>query len=313
LISISIPENVTSIGSRTFSGCTALSTVFISNSVNNINDAAFQNCVSLISVNIPNGVTTIGNQVFSGCSSLTSINIPESVTSIGTAAFDGCKLRNVLIKCSTPPIAMMDSFSDQTYYHTTLYVPTDCWDAYAYDDNWYKFHNIRETATEEELLSSQLAYTLMDANTFTYSVYDPVNDCIGIISSVGINEDNPNHCWQVINANGSRCLYNVGAKKFLKSSSNGAYELSDIVTPIKMENGEKGIVIGAQNTKQWAFINNERMNTEQAVITRLDNIPTNLQKERSYFDIQGRKQNTPQKGVNIIRKSNGTTRKVLIK
>ncbi len=115
----------------------------------------------------------------------------------------------------------------------------------------------------EEQLSMLQAYTLMDASTFAYSVYDPVNNCIGTIASVsGIDENNPNHSWQVIEADGSRYLYNVGAKKFVVVSANDSFALTDTPTSINMENGENGIIIGAQTTKQWALVNNERLSAE---------------------------------------------------
>ena len=308
---IIIPDAITSIGKCTFYDCSCLTSVTIPNSVTSIEDRAFSYCSGLTSVIIPNSVTSIGYSAFSGCNGLTSMTIPSSVTGIGLSAFSGCKLRNVLIKCNTPPMGG-DAFSNQTYYHTTLYVPTGCWDAYAYDNNWYKFINIRETAMEEEQLSMQQAYTMMDAGTFAYSVYDPVNDCIGTISSVGIDENNPNHSWQVIEADGSHYLYNVGAKKFVVASANG-YALSESPTPIEMSNGDNGIIIGSQSDKQWALVTNERMNAEQAIIDGIDDIPTSLQSGASYYDLQGRRIGNRNRGVNIIRYSDGTSRKVLLK
>lgn len=234
------------------------------------------------------------------------------MTTIGKNAFNGCKLRNVLVKRNTPPNAEDYFVSTKTFYHTTLYIPTGSWDAYAYDNKWYQFINIRETAMTEEQLNTQQVYTLMNANTFTYSVYDPVNDCINAISSVGIDENNPNHNWQVIDFNGSRCLYNIGAKKFVKSV-NGSLVLSGFPIPIEMKNGDNGIIIGEQTSKQWALVNNESMNVEQAIITGIDEISTDLQNSNILYDLNGRKLSSPQKGINIIRMSDGTTRKMMIK
>ena len=227
-----------------------------------------------------------------------------------------CKLRNVLIKCATPP-AGSSAFSSQTYYHTTLYVPAGCWDAYAYDDNWYLFHNIRETATTEEQVAMQQAYTLMDAETFTYSVYDPVNNCIGTIKSVSaIDENNPNHSWQVIADGSKQYLYNLGAKKFATNGADGRLVLTAEPTPIDMENGDNGIVLGSQSARQWALVGNDRLSVEQDIITgidEIDEIADTQQGESISYDLQGRRIGKPQKGVNIIRNDDGTTKKVLIK
>ena len=224
-----------------------------------------------------------------------------------------CKLRNVLIKCATPP-AGSSAFSSQTYYHTTLYVPAGCWDAYAYDDNWYLFHNIRETATTEEQVAMQQAYTLMDAETFTYSVYDPVNNCIGTIKSVSaIDENNPNHSWQVITDGSKQYLYNLGAKKFATNGADGRLVLTAEPMPIDMKNGDNGIVLGSQAARQWALVGNDRLSVEQDIITGIDEIANTQQGESISYDLQGRRIGKPQQGVNIIRNANGTTKKVLIK
>ena len=85
-----IPNNVTSIGERAFSGCSGLTSVTFPNSVTSIGDFAFYGCSGLTSVTISNGVTRIGVYAFSDCSGLTSVTIPNSVTSIGGHAFEDC-------------------------------------------------------------------------------------------------------------------------------------------------------------------------------------------------------------------------------
>ena len=118
LISITIPNSVTTIGENAFweSG---LTTIDIPNSVTTIGDGAFI-YTGLTSINIPNSVTTIGKEAFKGCSSLTSVNIESGeigkktflncsnltsvnigsdVTSIGENAFEGCSnLTSVIIE-----------------------------------------------------------------------------------------------------------------------------------------------------------------------------------------------------------------------
>jgi hypothetical protein len=85
-----IPNSVTSIGDRAFSGCTGLTSIEIPNSVTSIGSYAFYECSGLTNINIPNSVTSIGRYAFYHCSGLTSINIPNSMTSIGSDAFYYC-------------------------------------------------------------------------------------------------------------------------------------------------------------------------------------------------------------------------------
>ena len=125
LASITLPASIMGIGSRAFSGATALTSITIPAGVISIGDGAFKNTTALtsISVNpanpsytsidgmllnkevttliqyavaksatsitIPAGVTTIGRQAFSGATFLTSITMQTGVTTIEQGAFNG--------------------------------------------------------------------------------------------------------------------------------------------------------------------------------------------------------------------------------
>jgi hypothetical protein len=90
LLSVTIPNSVTSIGNGAFSYCTSLASVTIPDSVTSIEDYAFYNCFSLASVTIPDRVTSIEDYAFYNCFSLASVTIGSSVTSIGDYAFSDC-------------------------------------------------------------------------------------------------------------------------------------------------------------------------------------------------------------------------------
>jgi len=126
---------VTSIEYYAFSGCYFLKDAFINNSAltsddnwgailydTETPDGLLISDNSIIvrcrpwatSVTIPNSVTSIGENAFYGCTGLTSITIPASVTSIGYNAFGGCKLRNVLVKCATPPTNTLENYNNNT-------------------------------------------------------------------------------------------------------------------------------------------------------------------------------------------------------
>ena len=90
LTSLTIPSSVTEIGNWAFFGCSGLTSLTIPSGVTSIGDSAFSGCSGLTSLTIPSGVTSIGYYAFDGCSRLTSLTIPSSVTEIGGYAFSGC-------------------------------------------------------------------------------------------------------------------------------------------------------------------------------------------------------------------------------
>lgn len=95
---ITFPDNITSIGYSAFLGCTSLTKAQIPDSVTYLGSGAFSNCNSLSEVSIPNGLTSIYEATFENCFSLTEITIPDSIRSIGVYAFYNCtKLSDVYI------------------------------------------------------------------------------------------------------------------------------------------------------------------------------------------------------------------------
>ena len=90
LTSITIPENITSIGRCAFSGCDGLTSITIPDSVTSIGSAAFENCSGLTSIVIPDSVTSIDHWTFQYCTGLTSATIGNGVKSISRYAFWDC-------------------------------------------------------------------------------------------------------------------------------------------------------------------------------------------------------------------------------
>ena len=90
LTSLTIPSGVTSIGNSAFSGCSGLTSLTLPSGVTSIGEDAFAGCSGLTSLTLPSGVTSIDYQTFYGCSGLTSLTLPSGVTSISSYAFYGC-------------------------------------------------------------------------------------------------------------------------------------------------------------------------------------------------------------------------------
>lgn len=116
LTNITVPQSVTYIGVNAFNSCTNLSSITLStNNITSIRSHTFSGCSELSSIVIPDGVTSIQSGAFFNCTKLTSITIPGSVTSIGSNVFTGCTSLNDISYSGT---------SESVIFALSGYVPT---------------------------------------------------------------------------------------------------------------------------------------------------------------------------------------------
>lgn len=90
LVSINIPDGVTTIGERAFIGCSSLTIDYLPNTITSIASNAFNGCSSLNLASLPSNLTTIEYFTFSGCTSLALTSLPSGITSIEESAFHNC-------------------------------------------------------------------------------------------------------------------------------------------------------------------------------------------------------------------------------
>jgi hypothetical protein len=113
VISVGVPNSVTSIGVSAFWGCTSMTSAALGSGLNRIGDFAFADCFSLAAITIPDGVTSIGFAAFDFCTSLTNVTIPSSVAGIGGDAFYGCaSLTSVFFKGNAPSASNATVFAE---------------------------------------------------------------------------------------------------------------------------------------------------------------------------------------------------------
>ena len=111
LTSLTLPVGITSIGEFAFSGCSGLTSLTLPAGITSIGEYAFYGCSGLTSLNLPAGITSINYGAFLDCSGLTSLTLPDGITSIGSRAFYGC---SGLTSLTLP--AGITSIGDDTFY-----------------------------------------------------------------------------------------------------------------------------------------------------------------------------------------------------
>lgn len=98
LVSMELPNTVTSLGERCFASCSNLTNVVLSNNMTEIPSYAFCYGTSLKQITIPEGVSSIRQEAFKSCINLQTIRLPKSLTQISLSTFTACKnLNNIEI------------------------------------------------------------------------------------------------------------------------------------------------------------------------------------------------------------------------
>ena len=101
VVSVAIPDTITSIGESAFNGCSSLSSLTIPKSVVSIGHYAFSQCASLPSITIPASVTSFGNSALAGCTSLASVTFQSITPHVGENIF-GSSLSRPDLKIFVP-------------------------------------------------------------------------------------------------------------------------------------------------------------------------------------------------------------------
>ena len=106
LVSLTLGDNIQSIGESAFRECSRLTEVKIPNLVTQLKPYSFAGTTALKHVELCDSLQEIGNYCFSG-SGLESMSIPASVKSIDNYAFENCaKLADVVIEDRTAELSL---------------------------------------------------------------------------------------------------------------------------------------------------------------------------------------------------------------
>ena len=313
LTSITIPNSVTSIGDNAFEGCTGLMEVTfnaencttmgssgfqvfegchnltkltIGDNVKTIPNFAFYDSSDLTSVTIGNSVTSIGDYAFYDCDSLTSVTIGNSVTSIGNEAFYGCGIRLIMSHCATPPVCAEEAFADS--YTALLMIPEGSLIDYALADEWHKFTQVHEVSEANVLTQKKSATfeipTIEGATQYVASVYSDATMSQLVATT---NYD----------AYGKITPMSTTLELSIDGFEEGVYYYKVYV---KSQKGEVlKVYIGTFEI--------ELAGIEDITIDETDVV------EVERYDVHGRRLEQPTRGINIIKMSDGTTRKEWVK
>ena len=286
LTSLTLPSNVTKIGESAFEGCSGLTSLTLPSSVTSIGSSAFHGCSGLTSLTLPSSVTSIGWSAFSGCSGLTSLTLPSSVTSIGWSAFSGCSgLTSLTLPSSVTEIGAYAFYGCSSLASLTL--PSSVTE-------------IGESAFEG--CSSLTSLTLPSSVT---EIGESAFEGCSSLTSLTLPSS--------VTSIGSSAFYGCSGLTSIYVSWESPLSI-DAYT-FKDANTEKCILYVPKGTYDDYWLSNWGIfaNIVEYDATGIDHITTSGEaKEISRYAADGQRLEVPAKGLNIVKYSDGSVKKVVV-
>ncbi len=273
------------IGDCAFFGCSALTSLTLPSGVTEIGNYAFSDCSGLTSLTLPSGVTEIGNYAFSDCSGLTSLTLPSGVTEIGNYAFSYCRgLTSLTLPSGVTKIGDC-AFSSSGL--TSLTLPSGVTEiGNSAFSGCSGLTSLTLPSGVTEIGSSAFSYcrgltSLTLPSGVTKIGGSAFSDCSGLTSIYVYAEKLPNM--------GNDVFEGCDAKKCTVYVPKGTYD------------------------DYWLSEFGYFENIVEFEATGINNVITsNDAKELSRYSVNGQRLSAPTKGLNIVKYSDGSVKKVAV-
>lgn len=284
---ISIPSGVTSIGKGAFKGC-GLKEFTLPKQVNEITDEMFFNC-SLQHIYLHDGLKSIGNYAFA-ISALKEITIPNSVAYIGDNCFQGCGgLEKAVISSDYIAEIPNEAFADCNALHTIkLPANLERIGERAFIGTW-------RLGTKEGLTIPSKVKEI-GAEAFYKSLFDAVD----IVLPASLT-----NIYSAFEGSGARVIHCYMPEPLPLNgfSFGGGGSLSNCKLYVP-----KGCANKYRNAEVWRDFDIEEMEVTGIGSATNDSTVT----EEARYDANGNLLAAPAKGLNIVRYSDGTVKKIMV-
>lgn len=310
LSSITLPKNLTSIGNNAFNGCSGLRDISIPSGVTSIGDGAFKGC-GLKEFTLPKQVTEITDEMFFNCSlqhiylhdglksignyafaisALKEINIPNSVAYIGDNCFQGCGgLEEVVILSDQITEIPNEAFADCNALNIIkLPANLERIGERAFIGTW-------RLGTKEGLTIPSKVREI-GSEAFYKSLFDAVD--IVLPSSL-------TNIYSAFEGSGARVIHCYMPEPLPLNgfSFGGGGSLSNCKLYVP-----KGCANKYRNAEVWRDFDIEEMEVTGIGSATNDSTVT----EEARYDANGNLLAAPAKGLNIVRYSDGTVKKIMV-
>lgn len=315
LTAIDIPDGVTSIGYEAFAYCRELASITVPNSVTSIGSGAFYGTTWYS--NQPDGMVYVGNiaykykgtmpddtsivindgtcgisgSAFAGCTGLISVTIPNSVTKIGNEAFRGCSgLTAITIPDGVTNISWYAFYDCTRLASVTIPYGVTSIESHA-------FYNC-----------SSLTSIILP-NSLTYIEIGAFNKCSSLATIVIPNSVITIDAFAFSGNMNLTDVYCYAEKLQLEGDvfGYGYYSNATLHVP-------EGSLDVYRSAEWWMYFGSiVALTDDDPKPTGIQGVNSNVIPVGHYYSLDGKQTTIPQRGINIIRMSDGTTKKVVFK
>lgn len=311
LKTVEFNDGILGIGSSAFSN-SGLTTVTLPNSLTYLGDYAFSDCKDLSSISIGTGITEIPYNCFSGCNALTSVDLPEHVTSIGGGAYSYCDglvsitLPSSIIEVGASAFASCSNLEEVVIPDNVTSLGEK---AFQYDSKLKHVQIGKGVATLEKdlfngcesLSSVELSEGLTTVSNFVFEDCSSLKT-VTFPSTLTTLSESTSFGWS------PDSLYFLGTQPAAGERSTdepfyGLYDKTKVYVP------ESAFSDYKQSPVFKKFFDEDNLLTFST--TGISSAKTSRVEPVMWFDLSGKQLNAPQQGMNIVKMSDGSLRKVM--
>lgn len=307
ITSIVIPKSVKIIDKDAFRYCERLISIEIPDSVTAIGDGSFQYCKQLTSMKISNSVKCIGSKSFYGCGKLSSVTIGDGLLSIGGDAFYGCTaLKSVHITDLSAWCKI--EFKQGEYFE--IYSNPLSYACHLYLNN----REVKDLIIPDDIIEIKDVAFRKCESLSSITINNEVT-CIGRQAFSG--------CRNITSLTIGSGVENIGCEAFNFSNNNELVTItSKIVEPKDIEmsvfstdlynNAILYIPVGTLNKYKSAIGWSQFIWLEEKEgLSDVGEVVKGKVDMSAYYTLDGKLVKKQQQGLNIVRMSDGTVRKVM--
>ena len=343
LTSINIPSSVASIGSGAFYQCSNLTSIDISNSVTSIEPSVFARCSNLTSIDIPNSVTKIGQGAFYECSGLTSVIVhwkqPIELEMNNGGPFNKINYSDVTLYV---PVGTVDTYRQTDGWNQFVNIVESSEIRISMSDDLITYYNTDEVldfsqiGTEENVLKAYVT-TGFDGETVTLEEVKivPTNTAVILMGEAKNTYTVPFYKSSKTTKDASKLpsLNESGEINYLRGVEEATtiYPTDGEMMNFVLADGDEGrrfypvqkdgikVYIGEAYlqlpaslcSKDITSLSLQFMDDDSSGIISMK-VTDGVDKEMMY-NLSGQLISAPQSGVNILRMSDGSVKKVMVK